>query len=227
MRRAATAAFATTIFAVSVAAAPLAAAAPAQVPPLPVDCTSLAVLTDPVCQLVEQIDGVLAPVEQAAGDVLAPVNSIAPISPAAPDGGDSATPAPASQSGPSSNTYSTSSSAPTHADLGSAPASTWRPLSSSGTSSPSVPDVPVGSTLELGPLALPSFGLAGTPAVSGDQLATSAAVADDVVLPAARAAAQLPDDSKATAVVMAFSMLLLAGGLLIDQVRKARLPIQL
>jgi hypothetical protein len=222
MRRAATAAFATTIFAVSVAAAPLAAAAPAQVPPLPpVDCTTLAALADPVCQLVTQVGGVLVPVEQAAAGLLAPVDSIAPVSPEAPaDGGTAAPPS------PGSSAHATSASRPTYADLGAAPASTLRPLSSSGASSPRVPDVPVGSTLELGPLSLPSFGLAGTPAVTGNQLATSSAVANEMVLPAARAAAQLPDDSKATAVVMAFSMLLLAGGLLIDQVRKARLPIQ-
>lgn len=217
MRRAAIAAFATAMFAMTVAAAPFASA---QVPPVPtVDCSSLAMLSDPACLVVETVDGVLVPVQQTTAEVLAPAGTVTPV---APGGTGAVTPAP--QAAPSSNTQATSASSPVAADLGSAPASSWGALSSSGTSSPRVPDVPAGSTLELGPLALPSFGLAGTPAVTADQLAASA---DEVVLPAARAAAQLPDDSKATAVVLALSMLLLAAGLLVDQVRKARLPIQL
>jgi hypothetical protein len=217
MRRAATAAFVTTVLAVT---APFASAASAQVPGLPLDCTSLGLLADPTCSLVEQVDGVLAPVEQTAGEVLAPVAPIAPA-PAPADGGAVPTPAPTS-----SDTHATSSSAPTNADLGSAPASTWTATSPSGTRSSRVPDVPMGSTLELGPLALPSFGLAGTPAVTADQLASIATTTDGGTLSAAKAAAELPDDSKATGVVMALSVLLLAAGLLIDQARKARLPLQ-
>lgn len=231
MRRAATAAFATVVLATSVAAGSVAAAspsAPAQVPPLvPVDCASLGVLVDPTCGLVEQVDGVLAPVEEALAPVLDPLapvlDALAPA-PAPSDGG-TATPDPAPSSPPAA--YATSAGSPTAADLGGQPALSSGAALPRSSSSSAVPNVPAGSTLELSPLALPSFGMGGTPAVTASQLAAGESVAEDVVLPAVRAAAQLPDDSRTTAVVMAFSLLLLVAGLLIDQWRKARTLVQL
>lgn len=194
MRRATTAAFAICIFAVSVAAAPLASAAPAQDPALP----------------VEEVNSALGLVADVTAEVLAAVSS---------DDPDAPQDAPAS----SSDTQATSASGPTAADLGSAPAQPSGAASSGGVSSPRVPGVPEGSTLQLGSLALPSFDLGGTPAVTGKQLAANS---KGRVLPAS-AAASLPHASKTTAVAMALIVLLLAGGLLIDQVRKARVPIRL
>lgn len=193
MRRAMTAAFAVCIFAVSVAAAPLASAAPAQDPAPP----------------VEEVNGALGLVADVTAEVLAAVSS---------DDPDAPQDAPA----PSSDTQATSASRRTAADLGSAPAQHSGAASPGGMSSPRVPDVPVGSTLQLGSLALPSFDLGATPAVTGKQLAANA---KGRVLPAS--AASLPHASKTTAVAMALIVLLLAGGLLIDQVRKARMPIRL
>lgn len=92
--------------------------------------------------------------------------------------------------------------------------------------SPAIPDVPVGRLLELGPLALPRFD--ARPATSADELAAGAAVAE-LVRPAVAAAAAVPsapDGTRATAVVMALSVLLLAAGPLLDQVRKARVAIR-
>ncbi len=221
MRRAAALAtsLATAALAATIAAAPIAGAAPAQVPP-PVDCTTLGPLADPACALVEQIESILAPVEGVA-DQLAPLAPVLdPVAPA--PGDDAAAPTPA----PQPSAQATSSSTPTTADLGAEPAASYS-ASLPRSSSAAIPDLPVGSTLELSPLALPSFGLGGTPAVSAAEIAAADGVVDDVVLPAARAAAELPDGSKATAVVIAFSTLLLAAGLLIDQHRKARQPFQL
>jgi hypothetical protein len=240
MRRAATAAFATVVLATAVATGSVAAAstsAPVQDPLVPLDCASLGLLADPTCGLVETVDGVLAPVEETLApvlDPLAPAPALDPLAPAAPapapaDGG-TATPAPAPSSSPQPTAQATSSGSPTTADLGSQPAlssGAALPRSSSSSSSYAVPNLPYGSSLELSPLALPRFGMGGTPAVTANQLATGEAVAQDVVLPAAQAAAQLPDDSRTTAVVMAFSLLLLASGLLIDQWRKARTPVEL
>lgn len=234
MRRAATAAFATVVLATAVATGSVAAAstsAPVQDPLVPLDCASLGLLADPTCGLVETVDGVIAPVEETLAPVLDPLAPVLdPLAPAAPSDGGTATPAPAPSSSPQPTAQATSSGSPTTADLGSQPAlssGAALPRSSSSSSSYAVPNLPYGSSLELSPLALPRFGMGGTPAVTATDLATGNAVAEDVVLPAARAAAQLPDDSRTTAVVMAFSLLLLASGLLIDQWRKARTPVQL
>lgn len=225
MRRAAafaTATIATAALAATIAVAPIAGAAPAQVPPA-VDCALPGPLADPACALIEQIEGITAPADGAVTDQLAPLAPVLdPVVPAPSGEGSAPAPAPAAQ--PSAQ--ATSPGSPTAADLGAEPAASYN-ASLSRSSSPAVPDLPLGSTLELSPLALPSFGLGGTPAVSAAELAATDGVVDDVVLPAARAAAELPDGSKATAVVIALSMVLLAAGLLLDQHRKARQPFQL
>jgi len=88
-----------------------------------------------------------------------------------------------------------------------------------------VPAVPVGSTLELGPLALPRFsGPSAAPAAAQPAID---AVAERLILPAARAAASLPEHSRTTAVAVAVGTLLLAAGLLVDQARRARQPFPL
>jgi hypothetical protein len=63
--------------------------------------------------------------------------------------------------------------------------------------------------------------------VSADELAAEV-IADDVVAPAVAKALvpELPDGSRATAAVLALSTLMLAVGLLLDQLRKARVPLR-
>lgn len=213
MRRATTVTLAAVAFAAT-AAVPFAGVAAAQEVPATVDCATLGVLADPTCLVV---DAVRAPVEEATAEVL---GDSAPS--ASPDGGSPAAP-PSS----GSTAQATSSGSPTAAGVGALPTASDGAALPRGASSPAVPDVPMGATLELGPLALPQLGLGGTPAVTASELAASDTVADDLVLPAARAAAELPDRSRATAVAMAAGLLLLAAGLLVDQLRKARLPLGL
>jgi hypothetical protein len=226
MRRAATAAFATTVLAVSVATIPTAGAQdPAAAT---TECTTLALLSDPSC-LIATVEDALAPAtEPVAPSEPAPAPAPAPLpipgTTSSPDGGSAPAPAPAPA--PSTDTYATSSGSPIAADLGAAPASARPAASSQGGTSSRVPAVPSGATLELSPLALPTFSFNATEAATADAAAAKVA-AETVVLPAAAAAAALPDDSKTTAVAFAVSMLLLAGGLLVDQLRKARQPIQL
>lgn len=224
MRRAATAAFATTVLAVSVVTIPTAGA---QDPTAaPVECTTFGLLADPTCLLVATVEDALAPATEALAPS-EPAPAPAPLpetTSSSPEGG--AAPAPAPAPAPSNDTYATSTGSPTAADLGAAPASTRPAASSQGGSSARVPDVPSGATLELSPLGLPSFSFNGTTAATADAAAAELAT-ETVVLPAAAAAAAMPDDSKTTAVAFAVSMLLLAGGLLVDQLRKARQPIQL
>ena len=182
-------------------------------------------LTDPVLDLlrgagvgVDPLESALAQLQEMAGTFLAPAPQDSTSEPTADD-------QPRSADGSSAATTSSSSSSPTGFDgaVSSGSASTSR-----GATSPSVPDVPVGSSLTLGPLALPSFGLTTAPATSADARAADA-LAREVVMPAVAAAAtpDLPDGSRATAVVMALSALMLAVGLLLDQRRKARLPIRI
>jgi hypothetical protein len=126
-----------------------------------------------------------------------------------------------------SDARATSSGSATSADLGREPAFSAGYSLPTSTRSTRVPDVPMGSALQLAPLALPTFGSAALPAV-GSAAASTEAATGEAALPAAQAAAaSLPDDSKTTAAVLAFSVLLLAAGLLLDQVRKARQPIRL
>jgi hypothetical protein len=226
MRRAATAAFATTVLAVSVATIPTAGA---QDPTAaPVECTTLGLLTDPACLLIATVEDALAPATEAlAPSEPAPAPEPLPVpgtTSSSPEGGSAPAPAPAPA--PSNDTYATSTGSPTAADLGAAPASTRPAASAQGGSRARVPSVPSGATLELSPLGLPTFSFNGTEAASADAAAAEVAT-ETVVLPAAAAAAAMPDDSKTTAVAFAVSMLLLAGGLLVDQLRKARQPIQL
>jgi len=137
-------------------------------------------------------------------------------------------PAPASATSEASGASATSASASGPTGFGGVLSTTAAP-SPGGNTSAAVPDVPVGGTLELGPLALPTYSFTGAPATSAGALATEAAV-KELVLPAVEAAAstpQRPDNTSATAAVMAISVLMLAASLLLDQLRKARIPIRL
>jgi hypothetical protein len=178
-------------------------------------------LTDPVLDLLQGTGVGVGPLETA----LAELQALA-IAPLAPAGGASAgaqsAGAPTAAAIPGAPATSTSASGVTGFDGALSAGSAMGPVRSA-----EIPDVPVGSTLELGPLALPSFGLTTTPAASADELAAEA-VADDVVAPTvARALSpELPDGSRATAGVLAMSTLMLAAGLLLDQRRKARQPLR-
>ncbi|MGK2949322.1 MAG: hypothetical protein ACSLFP_12150, partial [Acidimicrobiales bacterium] len=89
------------------------------------------------------------------------------------------------------------------------------PIAVGGTTS-SIPDVPVGSTLYLGSLAVPEFDLAGSDAVDLPAQQTGAVIADEVVEQAQLASdavdEALPDGGGgALAAVAAMSVLLVAG----------------
>lgn len=221
MRRAATAAFAITALAVSFGAPSPSGAET----PVPEECALVAPspgTSDPFCTLLTPL-APTEPVTDAATTPAAPAP--APAAPA---------PAPDADASSGSATAPSSSATPAPATSATAPA----PASLGGTlSTPSssastgrgwggrVPEVPMGSTLELGPLALPRFsGPATTPSASAP---SSDAVAERLVLPAARAAAALPTQSRTMAVAVALGTLLLAAGLLVDQARRARQPFQL
>ena len=85
--------------------------------------------------------------------------------------------------------------------------------------------MPVGSSLNLGSIGIPTFRIT-SPAAAGVEASEAAKQkVESVVLSAAKAAAaaeSLPDDSRAMATMGALSALLLAGGLLIDRLRKNR-----
>jgi hypothetical protein len=226
MRRAA-AAVATAILTTSVlVGSSPASAAPAEDPAVPVPACGG--LEDASCEVVDELLGLLrdagidvdplestlTELQQLAEEQLAPEPAPEPERAPAPPG-------------PSSGGTATSSSA-------SGPTGFDGALSADGASSrggaagQSVPVVPVGGALELGPLALPNFSFTSKPATSADEVAAEAAIAD-LVAPAVAAALvpEDPDSSRATAVIMALCMLMLASGLLLDQRRKARIPIRI
>ena len=157
------------------------------------------------------VDGLAA---LPVGDVLEQTGvAPAPSAPAPAPG-----PAPAPSSKPASKPSkvgSTSSSAPTGFG-GSVSVSG----ASARSSSSRVPSVPVGSSLHLGSLAMPEFHITSPAVTKAAQRSVS-----EIVLPAAQAAAvadELGDDGHAMAVLGALSAILLAGGLLLDHVRKTR-----
>ncbi len=137
--------------------------------------------------------------------------------------GGASSPGPATPGAPGAPATSASASGPT----GFGGVLSTAGASSPDASSPAIPDVPVGGVLELGPLALPTFD--AVPAASATELAAGAAVAD-LVRPAAAAAAaipEVPDGTRARAVVRAVCVQLRAAGLVLDQLRTARLPIRI
>lgn len=158
----------------------------------------------------------VSPLRDALGQVRELV--LAPLAPAA---GPAAAPSPAAGAAAGPTQTSASTSAPT--GFGS-PLSSGAPVNS-----PAVPDVPAGSTLQLGPLTLPPFSFSTTPAVTAEELVAEQAVTE-LIAPAVAAAAAAPaeDDGsgRATAIVLAMSLLMLAVGLLLDQAHKVRQPVR-
>jgi hypothetical protein len=189
-------------------------------------------VTGPVLDLLRGAGIAVGPLESAltqlqdlAAAQLAPPATAAPTTtaPAAAPQPSAANNAPARSAGSSSATTFGGSAASTSGG------------SSRGLIGPAVPSAPAGGTLELAPLGVPAFVLDDAPPASrsgagaaGEEQA-SAAVDTELVAPAATTTVipEPADGSRATAVVVALSALLLAVGLLLDQVRKARLPIQL
>jgi len=219
MRRAATAAFAATALAVSFGAPSPSGAET----PLPEECALVAPApgtSDPFCTLLTPL-APTQPVTDAAAEPAAPAPAPAAPAPDADASSGSAT-APSSSDAPAA---ATSATAPAPASLGGGLATPSSAASTGRGWGGRVPEVPVGSTLELGPLALPRFsGPATTPSASAS---SSDAVAERLVLPAARAASALPTQSRSMAVAVALGALLLAAGLLVDQARRARQPFPL
>lgn len=202
----AVAAFATTVLAVSFGAA---LPAGAETPPVTDECAL--VVSDALCALVTPLEPTLAPVTDEA-TVPAPAAPAPAPTPLAPGAETSPTPAPAT--GPGAATASTPGPASVGGSLG-APSTSRAP---ERRSTSRVPDVPVGSTLQLGPLALPRF--SGSSAAATPSSAAAGAVAERMVLPAARAVAELPSHSRTTPIAIAVGTLLLAGGLLLRQGRR-------
>jgi len=147
------------------------------------------------------------------------------LAPLAPAEEPEPAPGPSPSSGPGS-----SAPAPSRVGSTSASASTGfgGSLSSGAPASPQtasrVPAVPVGSTLVLGSLAMPQFGLSPIEQVGSAAAAVTAErIAKDLVLPAADAAAaldQIPDDSGALTTIAVVSLLLVAAGVALDRRRK-------
>lgn len=182
-----------------------------------ISCDTVAPVLDP---LVCDAEASLAPVEDAAAQVLAPAAPVlgeveGAVAPApAPASEQTAAPAPAPSSpAPSSTVGSTSSSAPT---------GFGGPVSVGGgsarSSSGRVPSVPAGSSLHLGSLGMPVFEVVSPAAAAKAAERTIS----DVVLPAATAAAAdaMPQGGFAMAVLGAISALLMAAGLHLDHRRK-------
>lgn len=179
-----------------------------------------------------------APIESAVSQLRALANeALTPLAPVLPVPAPAPAPAPEpapNEPAPSQPASSPSSSGGSRSSATSSgnpsgfigPVSTTNP---SGTSRPPVPGVPRGGSFELAPLGLPEFAFGEAPfemaALDTDLPVVGSAA--DPVLEAVNAAVGDSGDSKATAVVLAVSMLLLASGLLLDQLRKARQPIQL
>jgi hypothetical protein len=187
-------------------------------------------VADAAASLLDQLDlltGGLLDLLRGAGLDVAPLHGALSqlrelaLTPLAPARG--ATPAPAASAGPAAGPTQTSASA-------SAPTSFSSPVSSGAPlNSPAVPDVPLGSTLQLGPLTLPPFSFSTTPAVTAEELVAEQA-ATELIAPAVAAAVAPGDDDssgRATAIVLAMSLLMLAVGLLLDQAHKVRQPIEL
>lgn len=179
-------------------------------------------LLDQLDLLLEVLRGVgvdVAPLQGALGQLQQ--LALAPLGPTAGPS-EPAAPAPA---GPAAGPTQTSASA-------SSPTGFSNPLSSGSTSSvssPAVPEVPVGSTLQLGPLTLPQFSFGSTPAVTAEELVAEQA-ASELIAPAVAAAvapAEEEGSGRATAIVIAMSLLMLAVGLLLDQAHKVRQPLRL
>ncbi len=178
--------------------------------------TQLGVLPEPVRDLLAaaQLDGLTTTLEALLAEVTAPVVGTKPAQTSKPTPAKTAKPAPAS--GPAT---ATGSGAPTLGGSLSAPDGSGSP-----TVSPSIPDVPMGDSLTLGPLALPDFGFSSTIGADegDDELAAAPTEADAVPLELEQAAA-LPGDGNGTQVgVVVVLSLLLCGGAFAAQVRENR-----
>lgn len=209
MRRAALVVATAVLTATALADAPPASAGAAEDPVTTAVCDLLA--TPGCAVVVDPLESLLTELQDTAG--VQPEPAPAPSTEPAPE---SAGPTPTD---PASGGTATSSSA-------SGPTSFAAAATPAG--SPTVPGVPVGGTLELGPLGLPRYSFSAAPAMSAEDLAAAADASDRMGRAVSAAVTpERPDGSRATAVAMAFSMLMLACGLLLDQVRKARVPIRL
>ncbi|HEX4869082.1 MAG TPA: hypothetical protein VFV32_15825 [Acidimicrobiales bacterium] len=240
MRRSKT--LAAALLTTAVVASPVMATSAFAAPAQDVTGTTCSLLS-PLCTVTEAAEQLLAPVTDAIAPVVETVESTvpvpAPVAEVIP--APAPTPAPAPQPSPappasgSSSGSSGSFGGTTTATSSSSPSGFIGPVSTTRPAGPKVgspvnrfgvPSVPMGSSLSLSPLgplsSAPSFASPST----GADLSTPA-LASEPVIETVRAAVSSPDESKATAVALALSVLALAAGLLIDRARKARLPIKI
>ena len=251
MRRSKT--LAATLFATGAVVLPWGAsgalAAPAQ-DPLASTCTSLGILTQPVCEVVEEVEALLAPAEpvtEPVAEAVAPVvdaaapvaDALAPVTdavggavpaPVAPTSPTSPTPSPEPAPGSGGNggtaspgTRATSSGSPTGF---SSTVSSGRPPASAHRFGSS-PSAPSGFSLQLSPLGVPTLSIGSdfaAPALDSDLPLPDAGSAFQPIVEAVRAGTTSSDESKATAAVLALAALGVAAGLLVDQARKSKAP---
>ncbi|MFP5255359.1 MAG: hypothetical protein ACLGI8_05845, partial [Acidimicrobiia bacterium] len=224
MRRSKT--IAAALVAAGAAALPLgiavAGAAPAQDPLTASACGTLGVLTQPVCELVSEVEGLLdptdpvvepvveavqpvldglEPVTEAAAPVTEAVSEVAPspVAPTAPGEpapapAPSPTPGPEGSGAPGGSATATSSGAPTGF---SAPLRT----SVDGFGTSRVPAVPSGFSLQLSPLGVPTLSIGSdfaAPALDADLPLPEAGPFEPVIEAVTAGAASSSDDSKAT-----------------------------
>jgi hypothetical protein len=243
MRRSKT--LAAALLTTAVVASPVMATSAFAAPAQDVTGTTCSLLS-PLCTVTEAAEQLLAPVTDAIAPVVETVESTvpvpAPVAEVIP--APAPTPAPAPQPSPAPTASGSSSGSSgssgsfggtTTATSSSSPSGFIGPVSTTRPAGPKVgspvnrfgvPSVPMGSSLSLSPLgplsSAPSFASPST----GADLSTPA-LASEPVIETVRAAVSSPDESKATAVALALSVLALAAGLLIDRARKARLPIKI
>jgi hypothetical protein len=212
--------------------APASASADGLVPLASLGCA----LGSEVCGLVGDVSTPLAPLDPLLGEPAPlPLPAIpgasapaaeptAPTPTAAPTTATAPKPAPAPAPTKATGTATTPAVASnTRAATGFEASRSFGSTSSRSTSA-AVPNVPAGSTLDLTPLGLPRIELT-TPRLTSGAEAYDDPAAEQLMVPAASTAVtDLPGDSRATVVILAISTLVLAAGLLLDQLRRASQP---
>lgn len=251
MRRSKT--FAAALLTTGAAAMPfgaLAGAAPAQDPLSASACGTLGMLSQPVCEVVEEVEALLDPADpvvepvteavQPVLDAVAPVAEaitepvaeavapvveavpapVAPASPAQPTPVAGPAPAPAPAGSKAPSSNAKATSAGSHTGFSAA-------LSSGASGFGRSAAAPSGFSLQLSPLGVPTLSIGSdfaAPALDSD-LPLPEAGPFEPVIEAVRAGASSSDDSsKATVAILALAALGMAAGMLIDQVRKAKAP---
>jgi hypothetical protein len=172
----------------------------------------LSMLPAPVRDLlaVTQLDGIVGTLEAFVSELAAPVTGD-------PSAAETGSPTPSATGG--SSTGAAGSSAP--GSFGGSVSATGDGGATPATSSPAIPDVPVGDSLTFAPLALPDFGF--SPTIGLDPQIASEAVIEDVQRAINATALDLADPGNGAhpGVVVVVSLLLL-GAAWAAQAQQAR-----